>query len=117
MDSGWIDIKNSPIAAGDEPVIVWHVHNGVMVERRDHAQRNRFVTHWREIETGAWIDAGDRKPTSKDADVYSCVISLNKCGDVSTAGWHRFWNETSLIRWQHTPEPPANYLELRRNAQ
>jgi len=113
MDSGWIEIENSPIAAEDGPVIVWHVYSGVMVEQREYAVENRFMTHWREIDTDAWIDARKRNPTKEDADVFSCVISLNKWGDVSMAGWHRFEQENSLVAWQHPPDPPDNFRELR----
>ena len=117
MDNGWIGIAEHPIAAGDGPVLVWHVYSGVMVEERDHATANRFMTHWQEIDTEAWIDARQRRPTREDADAYDCVISQNKWGDVAMAGWHRFEREASLIRWQHAPEPPANFRELRNKAQ
>jgi len=114
MDNGWIDLSTSPIAAGDGPVIVWHVYNGVMVERRDRPASNRFMTHWQEINETAWIDAGERKPTKEDADAYDCVISQDRWGDIGMAGWHRFEREPCLIRWQHVPDPPINFRELRK---
>lgn len=113
MVSGWIDLSTSPIAAGDGPVIVWHVYSGVMVERRDRATSNRFMTHWQEIDNDAWIDARNRKPTKEDADAYDCVISQNTWGDIGMAGWHRFEHEAELFRWQHAPDPPVNFSELR----
>lgn len=116
MDNGWIGISDSPIAAGEGPVIVWHVYSGVMVEERDNATRNQFMTHWREIDTEAWIDARKRRPTKQDADAYDCVISRNKWGHVDMAGWHRFEREDSLIAWQHPPDPPDNFRELRNKA-
>ena len=116
MDNGWIEIAKHPIAAGDAPVIVWHVYSGVMVERRDHAAANRFMTHWQEINAGAWIDAQERLPTREDADIYNCVISQNQWGDIAMAGWHRFEHEPQLLRWQHPPSPPHNFSELRKNA-
>ena len=116
MDNGWISLSDSPVATHDGPIIVWHVYSGVMVESREHALRNRFMTHWQEINTGAWIRTADRKPTKEDADIYDCVISLNKWGDVSMAGWHRFERESCLICWQRPPSPPHNFRELRDNA-
>lgn len=116
MDNGWIGIAEHPIAAGDAPVIVWHVYSGVMVERRDHAAANRFMTHWQEINAGAWIDAQERTPTKEDADEYDCVISQNQWGDIAMAGWHRFEHEKNLVRWQHPPSPPHNFRELRNKA-
>lgn len=113
MDSDWIEISKHPIAAGDAPVIVWHVYSGVMVEQRDRAATNRFMTHWREIDAEAWIDTEDRRPTREDADAYDCVISQNRWGDVGMAGWHRFEHEPILTRWQRAPDPPANFRELR----
>lgn len=116
MDKGWIGVSDGPIAAGDGPVIVWHVYNGVMVEQRDSVTRNRFMTHWREIDSGAWIDAMERRPTKSDADAYDCVISLNKWGEVAMAGWHRFEREAELICWQHPPDPPSSFRELQNKA-
>lgn len=113
MDKGWIGIKEHPIAAGDGPVIVWHVYSGVMVEQRDRATANRFMTHWREIDETAWIDVRQHSPTEADADIYDCVISQNKWGEPGMAGWHRFEHESDLIRWQPTPDPPADFRELR----
>lgn len=112
MDNGWIGLHDGPIAAEDAPVIVWHVHQGVMVYQREAVSSNRFLTHWREIDNGAWIDTGICKPTKQDADALDCVISLNKWGDVSMAGWHRFEHEDDLIRWQRPPDPPDNFSEL-----
>lgn len=117
MDNGWIGISDRPIAAGDQPVIVWHVYQGAMVCRREDVASNRFYSHWREIDTGAWIDTAERRPTRNDADAQECVISQNKWDEISVAGWHRFENESSLIRWQHPPEPPANFRELREKAE
>lgn len=116
MDSGWIEIDHSPIAAPDEPLLVWHVYSGVMVERMEQAMKNRFITHWRKIDDDAWIDARMRKPTKADADPYDCVISQNMWGEILTAGWHRFANEASLIRWQSPPGPPSNFRELRKTS-
>ena len=116
MDKGWIGINEHPIAAGDGPVIVWHVYSGVMVEQRDRAKANRFMTHWREIDETAWIDARRHAPTKADADIYDCVISQNKWGEAGMAGWHRFGRESDLICWQPTPEPPTNFRELRNTA-
>jgi len=113
MDRGWIDLSISPIAAGDAPIIVWHVYSGVMVEQRDRATMNRFITHWQEIDAGAWIDVMERMPTKDDADAYDCVISQDKWGNIGMAGWHRFEREPYLIRWQHPPDPPYNFRELR----
>ena len=112
MDRGWVGIDR-PIAAGDAPVIVWHVYSGVMVEQRDRATSNRFMTHWREIDDEAWISTRERKPTKEDADQYDCVISRNRWGDVAMAGWHRFEHETDLTHWQRTPPPPHDFRELR----
>lgn len=114
MDKGWIEMSNDPIAAGDERerIIVWHVYSGVMVTERRHAIENRFMTHWRTIDAGAWIESSERRPTREDADAYECVISRNKWGVVSMAGWHRFWNEDELTAWQHPPEPPDSHREL-----
>lgn len=116
MQQGWIEIDHRSIAAGteDEPVIVWHVYHGVMVEKRFIAAKNRFMTHWRDIDNAAWIDAGQRRPTRADADIYKCVISLNRWGEASTAGWHRFAHEADLIAWQPTPEPPEGFDALRK---
>lgn len=113
MDNGWIGLHDGPIAAGDVPIIVWHVHQGVMVFKRESVNSNRFLSHWREIDNAAWIDARVQKPTKQDADALDCVISLNEWGEVSTAGWHRFEHETDLIYWQHPPDPPVNFSELR----
>lgn len=112
MDRGWIGLSEHPIAAGDAPVIVWHVYSGVMVERRDRVTANRFMTHWREIDAGAWIDTQDHRPTKEDADIYDCVIAQNRWGDVAMAGWHRFEHEPGLIRWQRPPDPPACFRAL-----
>lgn len=115
MDSGWIVIQDSPIAIPDEPIIVWHVYSGVMVETREHAVENQFMTHWRAIDNGAWIDARERPPTKEDADIYNCVISLNQWGEISMAGWHRFEREHGLIAWQHPPDPPDKVRDLQNN--
>ena len=112
MDNGWIDLRDGPIAAGETPVIVWHVYQSVMIFRREAVKSNRFVTHWREIDSEAWIDARIRRPTKQDADALNCVISLNKWGDVSMAGWHRFEHEAELVRWQSPPEAPASFTRI-----
>lgn len=114
MDSGWIGIKNSPIAAWDGPVIVWHVYSGVMVKQRVHAVENRFITHWREVNDEAWISVEERLPTREDADAYDCVISRDVWGGISMAGWRRFHIETGFAAWQHPPGPPENYRELQK---
>ncbi len=88
-----------------------------MIEGREQAIRNRFITHWREIDSGKWIDSNRRKPTKQDADEYDCVISRNRWDEVSMAGWHRFEAESTLTGWQRPPEPPEGYEELRRNAE
>lgn len=115
MDSDWIEMSRSPIAreCPDAPVIVWHVYSGAMVERLERAMKNRFMTHWREIDNGAWIDARERKPTQEDADAYDCVISQDVWGEVAMAGWHRFDREPRLARWQTPPPAPPNICELR----
>lgn len=114
MDNGWIGIEHSPVAAEEGPIIAWHVFSGVMVELRSRAVKNRFITHWREIDNTLWIPSSDHKPNREDADAYDCVISLNKWDEVSMAGWHRFERETDLLYWQHPPDPPANFRDLRK---
>ncbi|MBR1565145.1 MAG: hypothetical protein IJ649_00135 [Oscillospiraceae bacterium] len=94
-------------------ILVWHVYHGVMVEKRRRLRRNRFFTHWQEIDNEAWISVKDRAPTRDDADVYNCVIARNRWGDMMTAGWHRFAHETDLTDWQHPPAPPEDFLGLR----
>lgn len=86
-----------------------------MVEKRDCAMKNRFFTHWQEIDNDAWISVEKRLPTQEDADACNCVISLNKWDEVSIAGWRRFERETIFKAWQCPPEPPANFRELRNN--
>lgn len=115
MDNGWIGSEHSPIAAGDEDdmILVWHTYHGVMVERRSRYHDNRFYSHWMEIDNRKWISITTRKPTKEDADVYSCVIARNRWGETMTAGWHRFRHESDLVAWQHPPEAPDNYRELR----
>ena len=117
MDNGWIDLSTSPIAAGDGPVIVWHVYQGAMVCRREDVAFNRFFSHYREIDAGGWIDTTERKPTRNDADAQECVISQNKWDEISMAGWHRFESENNLTRWQRPPKPPVNFRELRDKAE
>ena len=112
MGNGWIEKSKNPIAHEAGRVIVWHVYVGVLTMRREEAAENRFVTHWREIDSEAWIDARKRKPTREDADAGKCVISLDKWGGISTAGWHRFEHESTLTHWQHTPSPPGDIHEL-----
>ena len=112
MDKGWIGKSDIPIAAGDSRIIVWHIYQGVMVVGREEAAENPFMTHWREIDDDAWISAEDRMPTKDDADVCGCVISQDRWGEARTAGWHRFGRESSLVRWQHPPERPANFRDL-----
>ncbi len=114
MDRSWAEIDGRLIEAGEGPVIVWHVYNGAMVVKREYAIENSFFSHWREIDNEAWIDARKRKPTRDDADEYGCVLSQNKWGEASVAGWHRFEREPYLVAWQHMPDPPDNYRELRK---
>ena len=87
-----------------------------MVEGRDTALKNQFITHWQEIDGGAWISSKEHLPTKEDADAYDCVISLNKWGEIAMAGWHRFEHEESLYFWQHAPQPPDNYRKLKERA-
>lgn len=107
MENGWMEIANHPIANDAGRVIVWHIYAGVLTMRREEATENRFVTYWREVDNDAWIDASERRPTREDADAGGCVISLNRWGEVYTAGWHRIGRESALTHWQHTPDPPA----------
>lgn len=114
--TGWISINDRPIT--DEPgkTLVWHVYCGAMVMDYAQARKNRYVTHWQEIDPAAWIRADARRPRQEDADIYNCVISLDAWGGISLAGWHRFANEKQLTGWQRVPEPPGNAGELRKNA-
>ena len=110
MDNGWTDISIPPIADEsnqDVPILVWHEYQGVMTVTRGRAARNPFFTHWREIDSGAWISVAHRKPTRQDADIQNCVISLDRWGNIRMAGWHRFEHEAHLIGWQRPPDPPT----------
>ncbi len=113
MDSGWKGMDALPSGGEDGPIITWHRYSGVLVELRSRATENQFITHWREIDHALWISAADRKPGRADADIYSCVVSLNCWGEVSMAGWHRFAHETDLLYWQHPPDPPDCFSKLR----
>lgn len=106
MNQDWIDVAKHPVTAGNDPVVVWHIYSGVMLERRDRVTMNPFYTHWREIDHDAWIETNDRLPKNEDADAYDCVIAQNRWGETAMAGWHRFESEPSLVRWQSPPSSP-----------
>ena len=108
MDRGWIDKQEHSIAAEGGRIIVYHRFTGVMVVERGEAIENPFMTHWQEIDDSAWIDTETRKPTREDADLFQCVISQDRWGEVNMAGWHRFEHEERLVRWQPAPCPPPN---------
>jgi len=115
-NNGWIELAQSPIAAGFEPesiILVWHAYQGVLTEVCSRLGSNRFYTHWQPLLVEKWIAAAEQLPTKADADAQNCVISRNSFGRISVTGWHRFRLETDLECWQSPPPPPTNFRELR----
>ena len=116
MAHGWIDIAKHPPGEPDRIVLVWHVYSGAMAFRAVAAAGNRFVTHWREVDSGAWIQAKDRRPAARDADPTRCVLAMSRYGEIQTAGWRRIGKEIYLTHWQRLPEPPEGHGALRERA-
>ena len=112
--NAWIDLrKRKPAKRDGEFVLMWHVYQGAMVERRQQYRSNRFYSHWRPMPTEGWIDARERKPTIADSDVWHCVLTRHEIDGFKVTGWHQFDVDRYLTHWMPTPEPPPNYRELR----
>ena len=109
MADGWTDMQAKRANGGDpdEPVLIWHSFQGAVVIPRGRSIDNRFYTHWREIDDGAWIDKSERAPNEGDADKTNCVIARYRWGEVTMAGWWRVRDDGDFTQWQRTPEPPT----------
>ncbi len=115
---GWKSMDTCPAAAEKKDartVIVWHIFQGAMVYSTMHAHDNRFNAYWQEP-PDRWIDPHDRLPTQKDADPKSCILIIDKYGEIKTRGWHQVEKPEDVRAWAPRPEPPDNYRELRAEA-
>lgn len=117
-NNGWKDISTCPVAESREDartVIVWHVFQGAMVYSTMSAKANRFNMYWREP-PDTWIDPHDRMPTREDADALSCILVLDRHGEIRVRGWQQIETPEDVRGWAPRPEPPDNYRELRESA-
>lgn len=116
MDNhGWMDISTCPVAKSRKDartVLVWHVFNGTMVYSTLNARENRFNMYWQEPPE-TWIDPHERMPTREDADDLSCILVIDRYGDIRVRGWRQVETPEDVYRWAKRPEPPDNYRELR----
>lgn len=119
MDNhGWLDISTLPVAQSREDarkIIVWHVFQGAMVYSTETARDNRFNVYWQEPPE-TWIDPHDRMPTQEDADALSCILVIDRYGELRVRGWRQIESPDDVRGWAPRPEPPDNYRELRENA-
>ena len=113
---GWFHLRERPDVPENTTVLMWHVYQGVMPCNAENWHRNRFFAYWRPVPEIGWTMAADRRPTKKDADGYNCVLVQDADGRTKVTGWHQFETNCNLKRWMHTPEPPADYLELRQQS-
>lgn len=117
-NNGWLDMSTCPTAESADKarrIIVWHVFQGAMVYNAFQARENRFCVYWREPPE-KWIDPHDRLPTVEDADPQSCILVIDKYGEMRMRGWHQVQTPEDVQGWTPRPEPPDNYKELRATA-
>ena len=68
------------------------------------------------MDDNGWIDASERKPTKRDADLQGCVLAWHRYNGAIVTGWHQFWRRyyggnSLLTHWQRLPEKPAAYRD------
>lgn len=117
-NNGWKDISTCPTAEKPEDaprVIVWHVFQGAIVYNAAKVRDNRFNVYWQEPPE-TWIDPHDRLPTKEDADEQSCILIIDRHGELRVRGWHQVQSAEDVLKWAPRPDPPENYRELRRTA-
>lgn len=109
----WISIRerlpNRGDGDSDGKVLVWHDIQGAMLAQWDSVDKNRFHTHWMNIEVFAqegWICADVRKPTKADADVFQCVLVVDRHKGHHITGWHQVRDGSTITQWQRLPEKP-----------
>ena len=113
--SGWIDLKERlPTEEDGERVLVWHIYQGAMAERREQCDKNRFYSHWRRISAEGWISARERMPTREDGDEQNCVLARHEYDGIKVTGWHQFGREKYYTHWMRTPEPPEGHIDMRK---
>ena len=111
----WMDISTCPVTTDPKEarkIIVWHVFQGAMVYSTMTARENRFNVYWREPPE-TWIDPHDRMPTQEDADALSCILVIDKYGEMRVRGWRQIETPDDVFGWAPRPDPPENYRELR----
>lgn len=93
----------------DGKVLVWHEIQGVMLCRWEKVRENRFHSHWMVIEgfaKGKWVDAHEKKPTKADADVFQCILAMNRHDEHHVTGWHQVHDGGTITQWQRLPDAP-----------
>lgn len=117
-NNGWKDMSTCPIyesASQARRIIVWHVFQGAMAYNAFQARENPFCVYWQEPPEN-WIDPHDALPTENDADSQSCILAIDKYGDLRVRGLHQVEKSSDVQKWAPCPKPPDNYKELRKNA-
>ena len=117
-NNGWKDISTCPIydcASQARRIIVWHIFQGVMAYNAFYARENRFCVYWREPPEN-WINPREALPMEKEADSQSCIIAIDKHGDIRVRDWRQVQATGDIKGWVPCPPPPDNYKELRKNA-
>jgi len=96
-------------------MLIYHVFRGVIAEKWENRHDTPMFTHWRDMPKTGWISTADRRPTEADADIFQCVLARHEFDGLRVTGWRRFHSDKYLTHWQHTPEPPVDYMEYRKH--
>ena len=60
-----------------------------------------------------WISKDERMPTAEDADGEGLVLAWHRYQGAMLTGWFRVVEIRMFTHWQHAPDPPPGYEELR----
>jgi len=104
----WHSMEEDPQEQGigaNEPLLMWHQYNGVLVEKCRNYKNNRFYTHWTRT-PDKWNDPKKTLPERSDADIYGCVIVRRVWGEILEMGWRQVPTALHINGWAQNPPAP-----------